>query len=118
MAGTNQSGRFAARVRILSLVGIGVWCLVLPNLVRARSNHNRNPCPLSLRAITAAKAQCAQENNLAVGATVGELEIAPYLKNGRMPACPQGEKYSINPIGVDPTRSIPEHRFLKTSSSP
>lgn len=118
MAGTNQSGRFAAWALILSLVGVGFWCLLLPNLVRARNNHNRNPCPPSLRAITAARPQCAQENILAVGATVGELEIAPYLRNGRMPACPQGGKYSINPIGVDLTCSIPEHKLLKTSSPP
>jgi len=35
--------------------------------------------------------------------------LAPYLKDGVMPVCPDGGTYSINAAGEPPTCSVPGH---------
>ena len=66
-------------------------------------------CINNLKLIDAAKEQCALEKNLKDGQAVSETEISKYLPGGMMPKCPDGGKYSINPIGKPPTCSHPGH---------
>ena len=37
--------------------------------------------------------------------------ISQYIKGGKIPVCPQGGTYTINPIGTLPVCSIPGHQM-------
>jgi hypothetical protein len=69
-------------------------------------------CVNHLLAIESAKGICASEVGLKPGTVVSELRIIPYLIGG-MPKCPAGGTYSINPIGKNPTCSVPGHKYVK-----
>jgi len=71
----------------------------------------KNACINNLRWIDEAKEALALERKLTNGALVTEDQVRACLKDGVIPRCPQGGKYSINPIGEDPTCSIPEHKL-------
>ena len=66
-------------------------------------------CIANLRALDAAKEQCALERNLADGAAVKEEWLAPFLKDGKLPACPAGGAYRVNLVGKPPTCSAEGH---------
>lgn len=82
------------------------------NANRATSREGqRDSCINNLRQIDAAKQQWAVEHNKQVNSVPTPEEIAPYLKNGVMPACPAGGVYTINAVGQPPACSIPGHVF-------
>jgi len=70
-------------------------------------------CINNLRQIEGAKQQFALENQKPAGALVSTEDLAPYLPNKAMPACPAGGIYSLNPIGLNPTCNIAGHALPK-----
>jgi hypothetical protein len=66
-------------------------------------------CMNNLRQIDGAKQQWALENRKTATALPGAQDIARYLPNNTMPACPGGGAYTINTVGAPAVCSIPTH---------
>ena len=95
----------------LSLVVLPILvAIAIPNFVRAR-HPSGNACVNNLRQIDGAKQCWALENKKEATDTPTADDIRVYIKNERFPVCPQGGTYQINPVGKEPTCSIPGHRL-------
>ncbi len=70
---------------------------------------NSNACIANLRSIEAAKQQWAQDNNKPRGALLTMDSLMPYLKANGPPVCPASGVYTLNPVGISPTCTIPGH---------
>ena len=70
-------------------------------------------CINNLRMIDGAKQQWALEKQKSAGALFTPADIAPYLPNKTVPACPAGGVYSLNPVGLAPICNIPGHTLSK-----
>jgi uncharacterized protein (DUF3084 family) len=68
-----------------------------------------NACINQLRQLDGAKQQWALENTKAADAVPTAQEIAPYLRDQVLPACPAAGKYTLNAVSVAPTCSIAGH---------
>lgn len=70
-----------------------------------------NACLNTLRQLDAAKQQWALENKKDATAipTAKDLAAYLYLKEGVMLKCPAGGTYTLNPVGANPTCTIPSH---------
>lgn len=66
-------------------------------------------CMNNLRQIDGAKQQWALENRKTATALPSAQDIARYLPNNTMPACPGGGAYTINTVGAPAVCSIPTH---------
>ncbi|HNQ74940.1 MAG TPA: hypothetical protein PKN95_15250 [Verrucomicrobiota bacterium] len=74
--------------------------------VRAQMSES---CINNLRLLAAATQQWALENGPPANLKPAEPDLVAYLKDGTMPACPAGGKYTLNAVGALPTCSIPGH---------
>jgi hypothetical protein len=72
----------------------------------------RNACINNLHWISGAKEFLAREKDLRPGTAVTVQDVAPYVIDGWRD-CPAGGKYTMNPIGKDPTCSISGHFLPK-----
>jgi hypothetical protein len=70
-------------------------------------------CINNLRQIEGAKQQFALEAQKPAGTLVSTEDLAPYLPNKAMPACPAGGVYTLNPVGLNPICNIPGHVLPK-----
>jgi len=68
-------------------------------------------CMLNLRMLGDAKEQCALEKGLKDGDTIEAAWLTPFLLRGKMPVCPEGGTYTINPVGKNPACSVPAHKL-------
>ena len=97
----------------VAAAGVGV-AIAVPAFLRARENSRGRACEENLAKIDGAKEQYALEFKLAKDApvTMENLTKPPgtsgegmgYLK--KEPQCPSGGKYTLQPIGENPTCSI------------
>ncbi len=94
-----------------------IGLLIMPLIMAGKTSQPGMPqqggadvrCTNNLRMIDAAKEQCALERGLKDGAAVNEMMISKYLLKGKIPVCPAGGTYTLNPVGKNPTCSIPGH---------
>jgi hypothetical protein len=70
-------------------------------------------CINNLRQLEGAKQQFALEHQKPAGSLVSTDDLAPYLANKAMPACPAGGVYTLNPIGLNPICNIAGHVLPK-----
>jgi hypothetical protein len=70
-------------------------------------------CINYLRQIEGAKQQFALEAQKPAGTLVSTDDLAPYLPNKAVPACPAGGVYTLSPIGLNPICNIPGHVLPK-----
>ena len=96
-------------VGAVGLVAV-VAAIVLPNLIYAWNTPASNACVNNLRWIDGATQTWALDN----GKTTNDLptwaDVRPYLsRNGRMPTCPQGGRYTLGRRDKPPTCSYPGH---------
>jgi hypothetical protein len=68
----------------------------------------RSTCIGNLHWIAGAKDMLAREQGLKAGSVVTTEAVAAYVVDGWRD-CPAGGKYTLNPIGQNPTCSIPGH---------
>jgi len=66
-------------------------------------------CINNLRQLDGAKQQWALENKKTADAIPTARDLAAYLKDGVLPACPGGGAYTLNAVGTNPTCSISAH---------
>jgi hypothetical protein len=89
-------------ISILVIVAIGI---ILAGRVWWR-NAMALKCVDELRMISAAKGNCSVKFGLKNGDLVPESEVAKYCKDGVIPKCPSGGKYSLNVLGKNPKCSL------------
>ncbi len=70
-----------------------------------------NECVNNLKLLHAAKEQAALEKNLKKGEIVPLNWLREYLPGSRLPVCPNGGAYSVNPVGTPPECSIKGHKL-------
>ncbi|MDD4870145.1 MAG: hypothetical protein PHR77_06260 [Kiritimatiellae bacterium] len=89
--------------------------MLMPMIMAANPQAGAAPggsdarCINNLRMLDAAKEQAALEKGMKNGDNVDPSSIVKYLLRGKMPVCPAGGIYLLNPIGKSPTCSIPSH---------
>ena len=64
---------------------------------------NRQGCINNLRALVAANQQWALEHKQPADARPSSQDLAPYLKDGRLPLCPGGGAYALGTVAGNPT---------------
>jgi prepilin-type N-terminal cleavage/methylation domain-containing protein len=89
---------------VVAIIGM-LAAIAVPNFVRARNTAQKNACINNLRMIDNAKQQWALENKKSDTDTPTEDDVKVYVKNEKMPTCPGGGKYLIEPVNTDPTCS-------------
>jgi len=106
----SQSGAALVVLPAAAVVGV-MSAIAIPNFVKARSTSQQNACINNLRQLDAAENQFALEKGKKAGDPCTGEDLKPYIRliNGKLPKCPQGGTYTINPIGEAPTCSISGH---------
>lgn len=106
----DRAGKILAGILVGSIVLL-VIAIAIPSCVKARDTAQRNACINNMRMLDSAKEQAAMVHNYRDGATVQESEVSEYLQKGFSGlVCPEGGRYTINPVGQDPACS--EHGAL------
>ena len=99
----------------MSAVAVGVALIVVAvarNFPRARTDISRTPCIIILRWIDEATQKWGLENGKTTDDTATWDNIRPYLsRDGKIPSCPQGGKYTLGRKGTPPTCSYEGHRL-------
>lgn len=100
------------------MVGAAAACAGLlvvvaaPNFIRARTDIARNPCINILRNIDGATQSWALDNAKSTNDAPTWDDVRAYLsRDGKIPSCPQGGKYTLGRKGTPPTCSYPGHRL-------
>lgn len=104
--GTLQGTGLALAGTILGYAGIALFIAFIPVFLKSRDAAQRSCCMDNLMLIDHAKEEIAAARSLTNGAIITEQDIAPYCKNGKLPVCPKGGHYTLNPIGKSPACSI------------
>jgi hypothetical protein len=89
------------------VIGLLVWAIVIPNLVKQPPNVR--PCIINLRELDSAKQQWAVENGKTNGAVCTEDDLKAFIKldaKGNLPKCPLGGIYTIGKVGEPVTCSL------------
>ncbi|WFB36760.1 hypothetical protein P3T73_03165 [Kiritimatiellota bacterium B12222] len=102
------------QVKVYTLTGfmtpiIIIWnrvTRILPEVLISREDRNRKTCMNHLRLISAASDQWAIENNMPGNVVPEEEHIVPYMREGKMPTCPEGGVYELNTLNESPVCSI------------
>jgi hypothetical protein len=94
-----------------AVVPVGVLsAIAIPNFIKARQTSQVNACLNNLRQIDGAKQQWALENGKHASDVPTEADLKVYLGRGTagvtFPVCPQGGRYTINPVDKNPTCSV------------
>jgi hypothetical protein len=87
---------------------LGAWLFYTKALSDTKADSLRRECISNLGFIWSAKRVAAEEQRLAPGSLVSTQTLVPYLIGGWRD-CPGGGIYTINPVGKDPTCSLPGH---------
>jgi prepilin-type N-terminal cleavage/methylation domain-containing protein len=96
-------------IELMIVVGIvGMLATMgLPNFLKTRTTAQARACVSNLRVLEDAKQTWGLEHGKRDGDEPTEAElIGPGLYIKKMPECPAGGTYEINPIGVNATCSI------------
>ncbi len=108
-------GAFSSMGNSTAVAGMAV-AIAVPAFLRARENSRGRACQENLSKLDGAKEQYALEKRVPqggkvdMGDLVGKPDGSGYLR--RVPVCPSGGTYTLNPIGKNPECSI------GTASSP
>jgi len=95
-----------------SLGGPSAAVPAAPAPAQLSAAQRRSICINHLRQIDGAKEQWAMAENMPADAVPTPEDISPYIKGGfHSLKCPDGGKYRIFPLGVDPTCSHPGHEL-------
>ena len=96
---------------IIVLASLSVLAAVaIPNYIKARSHRSLNECvDKNQWEIADAKQRWAEQYRKAPGSIPTEQDLLPYLPNKKMPECPMGGTYILNPVGVHPSCSLSDY---------
>jgi hypothetical protein len=100
----------ATKATVLGRNLLAVLALLLflgvPNYLNRHRIIQRNVCRAQLQAIADAEARWANETQARRGDVAPADALLRHLKHGRMPSCPAGGTYTVNPAGTPPACSL------------
>ena len=105
---STMAGRDMATAMAAAPAGL-LAAIAIPSFVKARSTSQSHACINNLRIMDAAKEQWAMAEKKESGDEPDVEGVCQYIGGARLPVCPAGGQYSLNPIGVAPTCSHPGH---------
>jgi hypothetical protein len=85
--------------------------IAMPGFMQAKTQASHHSCINNLRQMETAKEQCALAMKKNEGDAILESEAVQYLRGSKLPVCPQGGKYTLNPVGRNCECSIPGHKL-------
>jgi prepilin-type N-terminal cleavage/methylation domain-containing protein len=92
---------------VVAIIGL-LAAIAIPNFVRAREIAQLNSIVNNLRIVEGAKDQWALENKKGTGDTAADTDLAPYMKNNKMPPTTVvGETYITGIIGTSASATTP-----------
>ena len=96
-------------VAIIALLAV----IAIPNFLKARNSARVKACMSNLRVMNTAKTQWAFDYKQATSARPLSTDIAPYLRDERLPDCPADGTYRIRSLSRQPNCSLwPEGHTL------
>lgn len=100
--GTSRKSGFTLLEIMIVVTLIGTMAAIgVPNMIKARSESQKDICINNLRQINSAIQQWAVENRQPIGASVAETDVTPYMRNKAI--CPAGgssftDSYLLNTV--------------------
>ena len=107
---SDQARRIVIILAVTIAVG-GIGARALYNRV-VHENDAKNACIKNLMWIEGAKRNASEERGFKPGKIVNQGDLEPYMEGGWR-SCPAGGKYTIGPIGTQPTCSVAGHALPK-----
>ncbi len=96
-------------VAIIALLAV----IAIPNFLKARNSARVKACMSNLRVMNTAKTQWAFDYKQATTARPLSTDLAPYLRDERLPDCPANGTYRIRSLSRQPNCSFwPEGHTL------
>jgi hypothetical protein len=104
----------AAKKLVIAVVAVVLWAvvavIVMSNFVREPHTSPLNACINNLRRIDGATQQWALDNHKTTNDFPTWADVRPYLsRDGKIPTCPQGGRYTLGGLDKPPTCSFPGH---------
>lgn len=97
-------------IMVVVLVIALLLMIAIPQFLTARHTAQKKTCLANLKEIEYGKEIRAIDKKMVAGDPVTMADLWPdYIRSPGIPQCPAGGTYTINPIGVPPTCSIPDH---------
>jgi len=97
------------RLIIYGLLAIGIlayFFILNPFNIRFNKKADLQQCVLNLNMIDGAKEQHAMRSSYGEGSILPEWPVLQFCVDRKLPVCPSGGKYSLNPLGVRPVCSF------------
>lgn len=94
---------------VIAIIGL-LAGVAVPNFLKATRTAKRRACLMNLEQIDNAKQLWATEYKKSEDDTPTEEDVKAYLKGTRMPQCPEGGTYTINPVKTPATCSVAAHQ--------
>src|SRR3954453_14890869 len=94
---------------VVAIIGI-LAAIVVPNVAKNIDTARKRACAINRRNIESAKLQWAVDHKQPTTVTPTDDELfgkSAYIKH--KPGCPAGGAYSLNPVEVQCTCSLPAH---------
>ena len=108
----NSSSKTAKRFILAAGVCVGLALVAaIPSFLQARRDAHRISCISNQRQIYSGKQQWALEHHKAKTDIPTPAEVAPYLKDYKFPACPDGGIYTVGRVSETPACTIPGHKL-------
>ena len=96
---------------VVAIIGV-LSAVAVPNLLQAIHDARQRACITNLQQIEGAKLRWALAHQKDASATPTEADLfginAPIRDQ---PRCPSGGIYTLNPVEVKPTCSVPDHTY-------
>ena len=88
---------------VIAIFGGLLWAAVIaPSYPKARPAAQRNACIANLQQIAEAKRSWATLTKPETTTAAQPSDLAPYLKQGQIPACPAGGTYTLGAVNAPP----------------
>lgn len=106
---------------VLAFFGVAIIgmlaAIAIPAFVKARDNAHVSVCRSHMYQIDSAKEEAALDKKMTEGDIVSDEVVSQYMPGGMSArVCPKGGRYTINPIGQEPSCSI--HGSMSQSATP
>ncbi len=104
---TGNGSQDGAKMVLLPAVAVPavIAGVAIPNFVKARTTAQKFACATNLRMIQTAKQQWALQYGKSDTDTPTWADLQPFLGD-KIPKCPAGGEYTLNPVGQQPTCSV------------
>lgn len=101
---------------IVAFTVLLVVAVAAPGFRKARPTAQLNSCIANLKYLTEAKSRWVAESKPEATTLAQPSDLAPFLKQGLLPACPTGGTYTLGTVNEPPRCSHADKGHALTSS--